>query len=51
VRENSEERHSAHGEEEDNRWRTVGYKYLQIQNNGYIPEFGTSEKNLGTSDF
>jgi hypothetical protein len=39
------------GEEEDNRWGTKGYKYPQIQNsNGYIPEFGTSEKNLGTSD-
>jgi hypothetical protein len=52
VRENSEEQRSAQGEEEDNRWGTVGYKYPQIQNsNGYIPEFGTSEKNLGTSDF
>jgi hypothetical protein len=40
------------GEEEDNRWGTMGYKYPQIQNsNDYIPEFGTSEKNLGTSDF
>jgi hypothetical protein len=29
--------------------KTVGG--LVIQNsNGYIPEFGTSEKNLGTSD-
>jgi hypothetical protein len=38
--------------EEDSRWGTKGYKYPQIQNsNGYIPEFGTSEKNLGTSDF
>jgi hypothetical protein len=28
-----------------------GYKYPQIQNsNSYISEFGTSEKNLGTSD-
>jgi hypothetical protein len=51
VRENSKERRSA-GEEEDNRWGTVGYKYPQIQNsNDYIPEFGTSEKNLGTPDF
>jgi hypothetical protein len=47
----SEKRRSAQREEEDNRWGTVGYKYPQIQNsNGYIPEFGTSEKNLGTSD-
>lgn len=46
------ERRSVPEEEEDNRWGTVGYKYPQIQNsNGYIPEFGTSEKNLGTSDF
>jgi hypothetical protein len=30
---------------------TKGYKYPQIQDsNGYIPEFGTSEKNLRTSD-
>jgi hypothetical protein len=52
VRENSEEQCSAQWEEEDNRWGTVGYKYHQIQNsNDYIPEFGTSEKNLGTFDF
>jgi hypothetical protein len=45
------ERRSVQGEEEDNRWGTKGYKYLQIQNsNDYISEFGTSEKNLGTSD-
>jgi predicted membrane-bound dolichyl-phosphate-mannose-protein mannosyltransferase len=38
-------------EEEANRWGTKGYKYPQIQNsNDYISEFGTSEKNLGTSD-
>jgi hypothetical protein len=49
---NSKKRRSVQWEEEDNRWGTVGYKYPQIQNsNGYIPEFGTSEKNLGTSDF
>jgi hypothetical protein len=49
---NSKERRSMQWEEEDNRWGTKGYKYPQIQNsNGYIPEFGTSEKNLGTSDF
>jgi predicted membrane-bound dolichyl-phosphate-mannose-protein mannosyltransferase len=37
--------------EEEDRWGTRGYKYPQIQNsNGYIPEFGTSEKKLGTSD-
>jgi predicted membrane-bound dolichyl-phosphate-mannose-protein mannosyltransferase len=37
--------------EENNCWGTRGYKYPQIQNsNGYISEFGTSEKNLGTSD-
>jgi hypothetical protein len=46
------ERRSVQREEEDNRWGTKGYKYPQIQNsNGYISEFGTSEKNLGTSDF
>jgi hypothetical protein len=45
------ERRTVQGEEEDNRWGTKGYKYPQIQNsNGYISEFGTSEKNLGTSD-
>jgi hypothetical protein len=45
------ERRSVQGEEEDNRWGTKGYKYPQIQNsNGYIPEFGTSEKSRGTSD-
>jgi hypothetical protein len=45
------ERRTVQGEEEDNRWWTKGYKYPQIQNsNNYIPEFGTSEKNLGTSD-
>jgi hypothetical protein len=49
---NSKERRSVHWEEEDNRWGTKGYKYPQIQNsNGYVPEFGTSKKNLGTSDF
>jgi hypothetical protein len=42
---------SVQGEEENSRWGTKGYKYRHIQNsNGYIPEFGTSEKNLGTSD-
>jgi hypothetical protein len=46
------ERRSVQREEEGNRWGTKGYKYPQIQNsNGYISEFGTSEKNLGTSDF
>jgi hypothetical protein len=45
------EQRTVQGEEEDSRWGTKGYKYPQIQNsNGYIPEFGTSEKNLGTSD-
>jgi hypothetical protein len=45
------ERHTVQEEEEDNRWGTKGYKYPQIQNsNGYIPEFGTSERNLRTSD-
>jgi hypothetical protein len=39
------ERRTVQGEEADNRWGTKGYKYPQIQNsNGYIPEFGTSEK-------
>jgi predicted membrane-bound dolichyl-phosphate-mannose-protein mannosyltransferase len=46
------EQRSVQQEEEDNCWGTKGYKYPQIQNsNGYILEFGTSEKNLGTSDF
>jgi predicted membrane-bound dolichyl-phosphate-mannose-protein mannosyltransferase len=45
------ERHTVQGEEEGNRWGTKGYKYPQIQNsNDYISEFGTSKKNLGTSD-
>jgi predicted membrane-bound dolichyl-phosphate-mannose-protein mannosyltransferase len=45
------ERRTVQGEEEGNRLGTKGYKYPQIQNsNGYISEFGTSEKNLGTSD-
>jgi predicted membrane-bound dolichyl-phosphate-mannose-protein mannosyltransferase len=45
------EQRTVQGEEEDNCWGTKGYKYPQIQNsNGYIPEFGTSEKNLGTFD-
>jgi hypothetical protein len=45
------ERRTVQEEEEDNRWGTKGYNYPQIQNsNGYIPEFGTSEKNLRTSD-
>jgi hypothetical protein len=45
------ERRTVPGEEENNRWGAKGYKYPQIQNsNDYIPEFGTSEKNLGTSD-
>jgi hypothetical protein len=49
---NSKKQRSVPWEEEDNRWGIVGYKYPQIQNsNGYIPEFGTSEKNVGTSDF
>jgi predicted membrane-bound dolichyl-phosphate-mannose-protein mannosyltransferase len=52
VRENRLERRSVQKEEEGNRWGTKGYKYPQIQNsNGYISESGTSEKNLGTSDF
>jgi hypothetical protein len=39
------------GKEEDSCWGTEGYKYPQIQNsNNNIPEFGTFEKNLGTSD-
>jgi hypothetical protein len=46
------ERRSVQQEEEGSRWGTKGYKYPQIQNsNGYNPEFRTSEKNLGTSDF
>jgi hypothetical protein len=46
------EQRSVQREEEGNRWGTKGYKYPQIQNsNGNILEFGTSEKNLGTSDF
>jgi hypothetical protein len=37
---NSKEWRSVQWEEEDNCWRTVGYKYPQIQNsNDYIPEF------------
>jgi predicted membrane-bound dolichyl-phosphate-mannose-protein mannosyltransferase len=45
------ERFTVRGEEEDNCWGTKGYKYPQIQNsNGYISKFGTSEKNLGTSN-
>jgi predicted membrane-bound dolichyl-phosphate-mannose-protein mannosyltransferase len=48
---NKLERFTVRGEEEDNRWGTKGYKYPQIQNsNGYISKFGTSEKNLGTSN-
>jgi predicted membrane-bound dolichyl-phosphate-mannose-protein mannosyltransferase len=40
------------GNEEDNYWGTKGYKYPQIQNsNSYISKFGTSEKNLRTSNF
>jgi predicted membrane-bound dolichyl-phosphate-mannose-protein mannosyltransferase len=40
------------GKEEDNYWGTKGYKYPQIQNsNSYISKFGTSEKNLRTSNF
>jgi predicted membrane-bound dolichyl-phosphate-mannose-protein mannosyltransferase len=45
------ERRTVQGEEEGNRWGTKGYKYPQIQNNNsYISEFGTFEKNLRTSD-
>jgi hypothetical protein len=45
------ERRTVQGEEEGNGWGTKGYKYPLIQNsNGYISEFGTSKKNLGTSD-
>jgi hypothetical protein len=45
------EQRTVQGEEADNHWGTKGYKYPQIQNsNGYISEFGTSKKNLGTSD-
>jgi predicted membrane-bound dolichyl-phosphate-mannose-protein mannosyltransferase len=48
---NTLEQFTVWAEEEDNRWGTKGYKYPQIQNsNSYISEFGTSEKNLGTSD-
>jgi hypothetical protein len=51
VRENTLERFTVQAEKEDNRWETRGYKYPQIHNsNGYISEFGTSEKNLGTFD-
>jgi hypothetical protein len=46
------ERRSVQREEEGTGWGTKGYEYPQIQNsNDYISEFGTSEKNLGTSDF
>jgi hypothetical protein len=39
------------GKREDDRWGTKGYKYPQIQNsNGYVSKFGTSEKNLETSN-
>jgi hypothetical protein len=48
---NTLERLTVRAEEEDNRWGTKWYKYPQIHNsNGYISEFGTSEKNLRTSD-
>jgi hypothetical protein len=48
---NKLERFTVRGEEEDNRWGTMGYKYPQIQNsNGYISKFETSEKNLITSN-
>jgi predicted membrane-bound dolichyl-phosphate-mannose-protein mannosyltransferase len=48
---NELERCSVRGQGESSRWGTKGYKYPQIQNsNGYISEFGTSEKNLRTSD-
>jgi hypothetical protein len=48
---NTLERFTVRAGEEKDRWGTRGYKYPQIQNcNGYISEFGTSEKNLGTSD-
>jgi hypothetical protein len=48
---NTLESFTVRAQEDDNRWGTKGYKYPQIQNNnGYIPEFGTFEKNLGTSD-
>jgi hypothetical protein len=48
---NELEQCSVQGQRENSRWGTKGYKYPQIQNsNDYIPEFGTSEKNLGTSD-
>jgi hypothetical protein len=48
---NTLERFTIRAEEGDNRWGTKGYKYPQIQNsNGYILEFGTSEKNFGISD-
>jgi hypothetical protein len=48
---NELEQRSVQREEENSRWGTKGYKYPQIQNrNDYILEFGTFEKNLGTSD-
>jgi predicted membrane-bound dolichyl-phosphate-mannose-protein mannosyltransferase len=48
---NTPQRFTVRARGEEDRWGTRGYKYPQIQNsNGYIPEFGTSEKNLGTSD-
>jgi predicted membrane-bound dolichyl-phosphate-mannose-protein mannosyltransferase len=47
---NTLQRFTVRAREEEDRGGTRGYKYPQIQNsNGYIPEFGTSEKNLGTS--
>jgi hypothetical protein len=48
---NTLQRFTVRAEEGEDRWGTKGYKYSQIQNsNGYISEFGTSEKILGTSD-
>jgi hypothetical protein len=48
---NTLERLTVRAEEGEDRWGTRGYKYPQIQNsNSYISGFGTSEKNLGTSD-
>jgi hypothetical protein len=48
---NTLERFTVRAEEEDNRWGAKGYKYTHIHNsNGHISKFGTSEKNLGTSN-
>jgi hypothetical protein len=45
------ERVTVGGRRENNHWEAKGYKYPQIQNsNDYISKFGTSKKNLRTSN-